>query len=216
MSSKGVSAAAAAASVDAMLTDPVPSFDTIYEDAIKTFRETFDAQPDVAACAPGRVNLIGEHIDYNDGFVLPMVRSSSSCIYIFVTFNFRCVFFSIHVIQCLGSMVWHFAFFLPESILLVAWLMFFKNLTHLQRNGFYFKFVADVSFLIQWHAAQSIQECREFLFFRVEFTLFASFHSKLLFCLLFHLGLHDADNRCHLSDTHFHTLFESTNSTLAL
>lgn len=104
MSSKGVSAAAAA-SVDAMLTDPVPSFDTIYEDAIKTFRETFDAQPDVAACAPGRVNLIGEHIDYNDGFVLPMVRSSSSCIYIFVTFNFRCVFFSIHVIQCLGSMV---------------------------------------------------------------------------------------------------------------
>lgn len=57
------------------LTDPVPEFDTIYEDAIKTFRETFDAQPDVAVAAPGRVNLIGEHIDYNDGFVLPMVCS---------------------------------------------------------------------------------------------------------------------------------------------
>lgn len=56
-----------------MITDPVPSFDTIYGDAIKSFRETFDAQPDLAVCAPGRVNLIGEHIDYNDGYVLPMV-----------------------------------------------------------------------------------------------------------------------------------------------
>lgn len=215
MSSKGVSAAAAAASVDAMLTDPVPSFDTIYEDAIKTFRETFDAQPDVAACAPGRVNLIGEHIDYNDGFVLPMVRSSSSCIYIRdVQFSMCFLFHSCHSMSWFDGVT--LRFFSPESILLVAWLMFFKNLTHLQRNGFYFKFVADVSFLIQWHAAQSIQECRKFLFFRVEFTLFASFHSKLLFCLFFHLGLHDADNRCHLSDTHFHTLFESTNSTLAL
>lgn len=56
-----------------LLTDPVPTFDTIYDNAIKTFRETFDATADVAVCAPGRVNLIGEHIDYNDGFVLPMV-----------------------------------------------------------------------------------------------------------------------------------------------
>jgi galactokinase len=31
--------------------------------------------PDVIASAPGRVNLIGEHIDYNQGFVLPFAIS---------------------------------------------------------------------------------------------------------------------------------------------
>jgi galactokinase len=35
------------------------------------FRRSFDAGPEVVAQAPGRVNLIGEHTDYNDGFVLP-------------------------------------------------------------------------------------------------------------------------------------------------
>lgn len=74
MSAQGVPVTSnAATSGSALLTDAVPAFDTIYEDAIKTFRKTFDAQPDVAVAAPGRVNLIGEHIDYNDGFVLPMV-----------------------------------------------------------------------------------------------------------------------------------------------
>ena len=32
----------------------------------------FGAGPEVIARAPGRVNLIGEHTDYNDGFVLPV------------------------------------------------------------------------------------------------------------------------------------------------
>ena len=36
------------------------------------FTRTFGGQPDAVAFAPGRVNLVGEHTDYNDGFVLPM------------------------------------------------------------------------------------------------------------------------------------------------
>jgi galactokinase len=37
----------------------------------KEFVHTFAETPDVIAAAPGRVNLIGEHIDYSDGYVLP-------------------------------------------------------------------------------------------------------------------------------------------------
>ena len=39
--------------------------------AAQAYRETFGDQPELVASAPGRVNLIGEHTDYNGGFVLP-------------------------------------------------------------------------------------------------------------------------------------------------
>ena len=39
--------------------------------ARRCFESNFGAKPSIAAQAPGRVNLIGEHTDYNDGFVLP-------------------------------------------------------------------------------------------------------------------------------------------------
>ncbi|MBV9124090.1 MAG: galactokinase [Planctomycetes bacterium] len=39
---------------------------------IEAFRGQHGAEPVFVVRAPGRVNLIGEHTDYNDGFVLPM------------------------------------------------------------------------------------------------------------------------------------------------
>ena len=40
-------------------------------DIAQEFLQTFGYSPSILAAAPGRVNLIGEHIDYSDGFVLP-------------------------------------------------------------------------------------------------------------------------------------------------
>jgi galactokinase len=39
---------------------------------MRSFEHLYGAAPEVTARAPGRVNLIGEHTDYNDGFVLPV------------------------------------------------------------------------------------------------------------------------------------------------
>ena len=39
---------------------------------MKTFADMYQRAPAVTASAPGRVNLLGEHTDYNDGFVLPI------------------------------------------------------------------------------------------------------------------------------------------------
>jgi galactokinase len=39
---------------------------------VRAFGERFGGAPSLIVQAPGRVNLLGEHTDYNDGFVLPM------------------------------------------------------------------------------------------------------------------------------------------------
>src|SRR5688572_28120748 len=41
-------------------------------EALTLFRQAFEQPAAVAASAPGRVNLIGEHTDYNGGPVLPI------------------------------------------------------------------------------------------------------------------------------------------------
>ncbi|HEV8234421.1 MAG TPA: galactokinase family protein, partial [Gemmatimonadaceae bacterium] len=44
------------------------------------FCRRFGGNPSFFARAPGRVNLIGDHTDYNDGFVLPMAIDREVCI----------------------------------------------------------------------------------------------------------------------------------------
>jgi galactokinase len=43
---------------------------TIAKTVLKSFSQIFPEQPNLYF-SPGRINLIGEHVDYNDGFVMP-------------------------------------------------------------------------------------------------------------------------------------------------
>nr|XP_046256971.1 galactokinase-like [Scatophagus argus] len=50
-----------------------PSVSELVAEARRLYGDMFGEEaPLMAVCAPGRVNLIGEHTDYNQGFVLPM------------------------------------------------------------------------------------------------------------------------------------------------
>lgn len=51
----------------------MPDLMELLEAADTKFIELFQSVPRIRVVAPGRVNLIGEHTDYNQGFVLPMV-----------------------------------------------------------------------------------------------------------------------------------------------
>jgi len=44
---------------------------SLRERILAAFRQRFEADPEFVGRAPGRVNLLGEHVDYNEGFVLP-------------------------------------------------------------------------------------------------------------------------------------------------
>ena len=44
---------------------------SLIDRTVAGFRKAYGTDPEVLAFAPGRVNLIGDHTDYNDGFALP-------------------------------------------------------------------------------------------------------------------------------------------------
>uniref|UniRef100_A0A480NGR0 Galactokinase n=1 Tax=Sus scrofa TaxID=9823 RepID=A0A480NGR0_PIG len=55
-----------------MAASEQPRAEELLARARRAFLEEFGAEPELAVSAPGRVNLIGEHTDYNQGLVLPM------------------------------------------------------------------------------------------------------------------------------------------------
>ncbi|KAA0129588.1 galactokinase [Chryseobacterium sp. SN22] len=45
----------------------------------EAFRSAFQSEPERIFLAPGRINIIGEHVDYSDGFVLPAAIDKHIC-----------------------------------------------------------------------------------------------------------------------------------------
>ena len=45
---------------------------TLQQQVTEEFERRFGEAPTLIVRAPGRVNLIGEHTDYNDGYVMPL------------------------------------------------------------------------------------------------------------------------------------------------
>jgi galactokinase len=54
------------------------------------FEKIFQKTPDYIFLSPGRINIIGEHIDYNDGFVLPAAINKYICFAISKNENSEC------------------------------------------------------------------------------------------------------------------------------
>lgn len=44
----------------------------LIKEALDLYKKDFNSEPEIQTASPGRVNLIGEHTDYNDGFVCPL------------------------------------------------------------------------------------------------------------------------------------------------
>ncbi|OMQ12258.1 galactokinase [[Flexibacter] sp. ATCC 35103] len=53
--------------------------DILIQDTTAFFEKSFGSAPQKVVLSPGRINIIGEHIDYNDGYVLPAAIDKVIC-----------------------------------------------------------------------------------------------------------------------------------------
>lgn len=53
--------------------------DILINKTTSSFKENYGSEPDKIVLSPGRINIIGEHIDYNDGYVLPAAIDKIIC-----------------------------------------------------------------------------------------------------------------------------------------
>ena len=62
----------------------------LIQDTSEHFEKLFHNKPEYIFLSPGRINIIGEHVDYNDGFVLPAAINKYICFAISKNENSEC------------------------------------------------------------------------------------------------------------------------------
>lgn len=72
------------------MAETIPDVNVVKKSTLDSFKKEFGENATICVCAPGRVNLIGEHTDYNEGFVLPMALSMVTIIAAKPTESFQC------------------------------------------------------------------------------------------------------------------------------
>lgn len=62
----------------------------LIQNTTEHFEKLFQKKPEHIFLSPGRINIIGEHVDYNDGFVLPAAINKYICFAISKNENSEC------------------------------------------------------------------------------------------------------------------------------
>ena len=52
----------------------------LIKQTIELFSEKFSQAPEVISISPGRINIIGEHVDYNGGLAMPVAIDKYICV----------------------------------------------------------------------------------------------------------------------------------------
>ncbi|HEX9980187.1 MAG TPA: galactokinase [Flavobacterium sp.] len=89
------------------------------------FEQRFGSAPEYIFLSPGRINIIGEHVDYNDGFVLPAAVDKFVCIAISKAEGSTCTIFAMDIEE-------QFEFSLNDMLKPVAqmWANYFLGVVH--------------------------------------------------------------------------------------
>lgn len=109
--------------------------DILIQNTTAFFENSFGSKPEKVVLSPGRINIIGEHIDYNDGYVLPAAIDKVICFAFEKNNSKKSKIFAIDLNE-------EFEIDLTEEVKLsdVVWTNYIRGvIKQLQDNGFSFE-----------------------------------------------------------------------------